>query len=318
MRTGYAALEPGNADPKYLHTTSPEQSKPGTGSPTGSSRPTGGVIPEATEAVQGARDEKPSAKTSARIDGNESGESNPSQRADYENSFRTAMSRYNGSSTPETKNDRMCNVARESRFSFAEGDDAFTTGAVDADTFQPCKNQSETDSTKRSDDDGLTDTATRAYEHVRQSQATPTQVSSRLSPVSAWRTTSLGSKENTSGAVEDARRPSRPHLEGRPLTWSRSPKVLARTPARTAEDVFAGNRSHGSAGSFNTVIRADSSRSSQSIGSLSLTGDSDLSQGSPSRPQRVPGPQRRMSAQIAASLAVARDKSRQSSHTERA
>ncbi|KAK6849678.1 hypothetical protein PG995_013511 [Apiospora arundinis] len=313
-RAGYAALEPGHTNRRYLRTHSTEKLQPGTGSLTSSSGPTSGAIPAATEA-QGAPDGKPSAKTSARIDGNDSDDSSPSQRADSNQSFRLSPSRRNGDTALETKNDRRRNVARESRFSFAEGEDTFTTGTVDAGTFQPSENEngsaSSAGSAKGRDDRLVTGTAPRTYEQVRQSQATPTQVP-EASPPSARRSTSLHSKGSTSG-VKAAPRPPRPYLEGRPLTWSRSPKGLPSTPTgAAAEDVFAGIRSHDSTGSFNTVIRVNSARSNQSVSSPSLAGDSDRDQGSPSQQQRKPGSQRRTSAQIAASRAVARDQTQQS------
>ncbi|KAK8058645.1 hypothetical protein PG994_009093 [Apiospora phragmitis] len=269
LRTGYAALEPGNTDARYLRTMSTAQSQLGTGSLTSSPEPAKGDT-EATEAQR-----TPSGRTSAKIDGNDSDDSSPSERAAYENSNdRVSMPRRNGGATLETKNGRRYNVARESRFSFA--------GAMMILPLEPFGNP----------------------------QATPTEAS-KPSPFSARRTSTPHSQE---GSI--ARQP-RPHLEGRPLTWSRSPRALASTtPTRTAEDVFAGIRTHDSTGSMNTVIRANSSRSSPSVGSLSLAGDTDLSKSSPNPRPRLPGPQsRRTSAQIAASLAVSRDKSRQSSQT---
>ncbi|KAK8035079.1 hypothetical protein PG993_010074 [Apiospora rasikravindrae] len=217
----------------------------------------------------------PSEKISARIDGNDSDDYSPSERTEFKNdSIRMSMALRNG-------------------------DDTFITGAV-------------AESTPRPSGDGSTEkrgaaATARIYEQVPQSQATPEQVS-KPSPSAARRKTSPCSRQEGS-----APRQPRPHLEGRPLTWSRDPGALVNTtPTRTTEDVFAGIRSHDSTGRINTVIRANSSRSSRSAGTLSLAGNSDL-QGSPNPRQRLLGPQRRTRAQIAASLAVARDKSRQSS-----
>ncbi|KAK7963838.1 hypothetical protein PG996_008476 [Apiospora saccharicola] len=280
-------------DARYLRTRRTEQSRLVTGGLT-SSPESAKDITEAT-GTRGMASEK----TSARLDGNDSDDSSPSQRSDPQNSTRASVSRQNGGATLRAKSDRRCNVARENRFSFAEGDDAFTTGAADEATIQPRGNGSPAENS------GVLATA-RTYEQVRQSQATPTPAP-RSSPFSASRrTTSLRSQDSS-----DPRQP-RPHLDGRPLTWSRSPRGPASTPRRTAEDVFAGIRSHDSTGSITTVIRASSSRSSQSVGSLSLAGSSELGKGSPNPQQRT---QRRSSAQIAASLAVARDKNRQTSQT---
>lgn len=291
IRAGNAALGPGNTDSRYLRAMVAEQSRPDTGNLTSSPE----LAKDNTEAIETRG--TVSEKTNARLDGNDSDYSSPSQRADPENKTRISVSRQNGGATPGKKSDRRCNVARENRFSFAEGDEAFTTGAAEEATSQPRGNCSSAEM------GGVSATA-RTYEQIRQSQATPTR-DPKSSPFSARRrTTSLRSQDSS------APRQPRPHLDGRPLTWSRSPKASTGTPRRAAEDVFAGIRSHDSTGSINTVIRVSSSRSSQSVGSLSLAGPSEVGRGSPNPQQRT---QDRSSARIAASLAVARDNSRQTS-----
>ncbi|KAK7935079.1 hypothetical protein PG985_000574 [Apiospora marii] len=297
FRAKNAALGPGNTNSKYLRTMSTEQSQLGTGRLTSAGSPE--PSKHNTEAIETRG--TVSEKTSARLDGNDSDDSSTSERADPKNKARISVSRQNGGATSGTKSDRRCNVARENRFSFAEGDDAFTTGAAEKATLQPKGDRSSAEK------DGVSATA-RTYEQVRQSQATPTP-DPRSSPFSARRrTTSLRSQGSS------VPRQPRPHLDGRPLTWSRSPKPPTSTPTRTAEDVFAGIRSHDSTGSINTVIRASSSRSGQSVGSLSLAESSELGKGSPNPQQRKQRrTQGRSSAHIAASLAVARDKSRQTS-----